>query len=245
MRSSILLLWATLLFTGCNQGESQSVKMVSDTYHKVPTGYTATPTAEPKKTREEREDIHRKEIEIAKLKREENLQLAKIEADTQEHVKRIEVEAMKHKILVDKEVSLEAQKIEKEIAASRETTLIQTKERDLLIDQIIIAVVAGILLITLLVYYLMQHKKRVFEMKIQEEKLKHEAHMQATTQHHEKISRVLEIIADKDTDSYVKNELLGILKEPQDEQVLIEYSPTEDEVQKEEESQEKEVKNPL
>lgn len=115
MRNIIFVLWAILLFSGCNQGESKSVKMVSDTYHKVPTGYSAASTVKPKKTREERDDIHKKEIEIAKLKQEENLQLAKIEADTQEHVKRIEVEAMKHQTLVDKEVRLEAQKVEKEI----------------------------------------------------------------------------------------------------------------------------------
>lgn len=234
MRSYIFLVWTVLLFAGCNQGESQSVKMVSDTYHKVPTGYTAS-TDKIRKTREEREDIYKKDIEIAKLKREENLQLAKIEAKTKEEMKRIESETLKVKVFAEKEVHLQAQETEKEIAASKEKTFVQTQEKDLFLYQIAIAVTAALVLILLLVYYLIHRHNKSIEMKLHEEKLKHESEMQNNAQHHEKLGRMLDIIADEDANEQVRHALIGILKEQTVSQNLIEYQPEEGEAEIEEE----------
>lgn len=232
MRNLILIVWALLLFAGCNQEETQSVKMVSDTYHKVPTGYTASET-KIRKTREEREDIHKREIEIAKIKREENLELAKIEAKTKEEVKRIESEALKVKVFAEKEVNLQAQVTEKEIAATKENTLIQTQEKDLFLYQIAIAVIAALILIMLLVYYLIHRKNKLIEVKLHEEKLRHEATIQANTQHHEKLGRMLDIIADEGANEHVRHALIGILKEQTVTQELITYQPEDDEAEKE------------
>lgn len=232
MRNLILIVWALLLFAGCNQEETQSVKMVSDTYHKVPTGYTAS-EIKIRKTREEREDIHKREIEIVKLKGEENLELAKIEAKTKEEVKRIESEALKVKVFAEKEVNLQAQVTEKEIAATKENTLIQTQEKDLFFYQIAIAVIAALILIMLLVYYLIHRKNKLIEVKLHEEKLRHEATIQANTQHHEKLGRMLDIIADEGANEHVRHALIGILKEQTVTQELITYQPEDDEAEKE------------
>ena len=227
MKYTISFLFVMLLFTGCNQGESKSVKMINDTYHTVPTGYTAS-VAKARETREEREDIHKREIEIAKLKREENLELAKIEAKTKEEVKRIESEALKVKVFAEKEVNLQAQEIEKEIAASKEKTIVQTQEKDLFLYQVAIAVIAALVLIMLLVYYLIHRKNKSIEVKLHEEKLRHEATIQANTQHHEKLGRMLDIIADEGANEHVRHALIGILKEQAVTQELITYQPEEE-----------------
>ena len=224
MKYSIFFLATLFLFTGCNQEGSQSVKMVNDTYHKVPTGFT-TSTAPIRKSREEREDNYKKELELAKLKSEENLRIAKIEAEAKEEVKRIESEALKAKVIAAKEVHLQAQKTQKEIAVTKEQRLAQTKEKDLFFYMIVTAVVAGIILILLLVWYLMHLKNKAAELKMHEDKLKHEAMMEASRQHHEKIGRVLEIIADENTDQQVKHKLIGVLGDQMPSQNLISYDP--------------------
>jgi len=220
------------LFAGCNQSENKSVKMINDTYHTVPTGYTAS-VAKARKTREEREEAYRKEMDLAKLKSQENLQIAKIEAEGKKDIKQIESEAMKVKVFAEKEVSLQAQETQKEIAASKEKTLMQTQEKDLFLYQIAIAAVAALILIVLLVYYLIHRHNKSIEMKLHEEKLRHEAEMQNSEQHHEKIGRMLDIIADEGANEHVRHALIGILKDQTVNQDLIAYQPEEDKIDEE------------
>lgn len=222
MKKSILIFLIAFAFIGCNQGEQKSVKMINDTYHKIPTGYTAS-SAKIKESREAREVAAEKEVQLAKLKSEENLKIARIEAKAQEEVKKIETEALRVKVFAEKEVQLLEQKIKKEIADSREKTTVQTQEKDIYLYKIITVVVSVLILIILLVFYLIHRKNRAIEVKLQEEKLKHEAYMQASAQHHEKMGKMLEIIADEGADENVKKELVDILKEQSRDQYLITY----------------------
>ncbi len=237
MKCIIPFLFVMLIFTGCNQGENKSVKMINDTYHTVPTGYTAS-VAKARETREEREQAYQKEMDLAKLKSEENLQIAKIEVEGKREIKQIESEAMKVKVFAEKEVNLQAQEIQKEIAAAKEKTVIQTQEKDLFLYQIAIAAIAVLILIIMLIYYLIHRHNKSIEMKLHEEKLKHEAEMQNNAQHHEKMGRMLDIIADEGANEHVRHALIGILKEQTAPQELITYQSEED---SEAEKDEKEV----
>ena len=225
MRQILLSITMLLLLMGCEQGETKIVKLF-DPYHKM----TSTSLSSDNKIRKSREDRAAEKdraIELAKLKSEENLKLAQIEAKTKEKVKQIEVEATKLKVMSEKEVNLENQKIQKAIAFLKEKTTLDTKDKDVYVKQIAIIAAISMLILVLLVYYIIQHKRRALELKIQEEKLKHEAYMQASTQQHEKITRVLEIIADKDTDEYIKSELITIIREQPQDRSLISYTPEE------------------
>ena len=235
MKYTISFLFVMLLFTGCNQGESKSVKMINDTYHTVPTGYTAS-VAKARETREEREQAYQKEMDLAKLRSQENLQLAKIETEGKKEIKQIESEAIKVKVFAEKEVNLQAQETQKEIAAFKEKRVIQMQEKDLVLYQIAIAAAAALILIILLVYYLIHRHNKVIEMKLHEEKLKHEAQMQNNAQHHEKMGRMLDIIADEGANEHVRHALINIVKEQTVSQNLISYqSKEDDEVEEEEE----------
>jgi len=236
--SFLILLTAAAVLTGCNQGKEHSVKMINDTYHTIPSGYTAS-KAPAQKTREEREDQFKKEMELAKLKSEESLEIAKIEAEAKAKVKRIETEAEKAKVLAAKEVHLSAQKTEKEIAVTRAEKLSQNKEKDLRFYMLLAAVFAALVLIALLIWYLVHRKNKAAEIKMHEEKLRHEAMMEASRQHHEKIGRVLEIIADEHTDVQVRHKLITVLGEQVSAQHLIAYETEDDE--KVDDSQEGEI----
>lgn len=226
----ILYLVIMFLFVGCNQEDGKSVKIFGDTYHKVPTGYSTSKAPAAKKSKDDREAEKEKAIALAKLKSEENLKIAQIEAEAKARVKKIEVEAAKLKVLSEKEVNLESQKIQKAIAFLKEQTAINTKDKDIFINQLIIIASVSILILVLLVYYIIEHKKRAMKMKMEEEKLRHEARMQESAQQHEKISKVLSIVADKDTDGLIKRELISIIRDQQTEDPsLISYTPDEEE----------------
>jgi len=227
MKYTVIFFFMMLLFTGCNQGEKKPVKMINDTYHTVPTGYTAS-VAKARETREEREQTYQKEMDLAKLKSQENLQLAKIKAEGKKEIKQIESEAIKVKVFAEKEVNLQAQETQKEIAAFREKRVIQTQEKDIVLYQIVIAAAAALILIILLVYYLIHRHNKVIEMKLHKEKLKHEAEMQSNAQHHEKMGRMLDIIADEGANEHVRHALIGIVKEQTVSQNLIAYESKED-----------------
>ncbi len=240
MKVYILVLLSIFLFSGCNQGENKSVKMINDTYHTVPTGYTAS-VAKARDTREERERSYQKEMDLAKLKSQENLQLAKIEVAGQREIKQIESETMKVKIFTEKEVSLQAQETKKVIAASQEKRLLETEEKNLFLYQIAIAAIAALVLIILLVYYLIHRHNKAIETKMHEEKLRHEAQMQNSTQHHEKMGRMLDIIADEEANEHVRHALIGIVKEQTVSANLITYQPDEDVADEKKAEEENEV----
>ncbi len=225
MRKVLMSITILILLMGCEQSDTKTVK-IFDPYHKMTSNSLSTDN-KIRKSREQREADKEKAIELAKLKSEENLKLAQIEAKSKEKVKQIEVEATKLKVTSEKEVSLENQKIQKAIAFLKEKTALDTKDKDVYVKQIAIIAAIAMLILILLVYYVIQHKKRALELKIQEEKLKHEAYMQSSNQQHEKITRVLEIIADKDTDEYIKSELITIIKDQPQDQSLIAYTPEE------------------
>lgn len=225
MKRILFLIFVLFLVTGCQQSDTKTVKIFGDAFHKTPLTHSSAPAV--RKTKEEREAEKQKAVALAQVKSEENQKIAQIEAAGKERVKRIEVEATKLKVLSEKEVNLESQKMQKDIAMLQEQTRLQTKDKEIYINKMIIAATVAIVILALIIYYIIQHKKRVLQNKLEEDRLRHEEYMQASAQQHEKITRVLGIIADGDTDEYVKKELLSVLKEQPKEQPLITYTTEE------------------
>ena len=227
---------STFFLTGCNQEQTNSVKMVNDTYHKVPTGYSS----EAQKFRTPREDKEN-ELLLAKMKIEEAVEIARIEAKSSTEIKRIETEALRAKIIAEKEAKINAQQTQKEISAvqyqtqkdianSSQKVALQTQEKDLYLYRIIIGVVTLLVLLIILLLYLAHRKNKAVELKIQEDKMRHEEYMQSSNQYHEKTNKMLEIIADKNSDKHVKKELIRILRYQDQNQALIPVSLAKEDV---------------
>ncbi len=225
-----------LFFAGCNQEQTDSVKMINDTYHKVPTGYSS----EAQKFKTPREDKEN-ELLLANMKKQEAIEIAQIEAKSSTEIKRIETEAFRAKIVAEKEAKLNAQQTQKEISAvqyqtqkdianSNQKVTLQTQEKDLYLYRIIIGVVTLLVLLILLLLYLAHRKNKAVELKIEEDKLKHEQYMQSSNQYHEKTNKMLEIIADKNSDKHVKKELIRILRYQDQNQALIPVSLAKEDV---------------
>ena len=78
----------------------------------------------------------------------------------------------------------------------------------------ILLVVGTVLILLILTLLLWIHRKnKAQEAKMHEETLRHEEFMQASQQHHEKITKMLDIVVDEKTDKNVKKELVKLLKE--------------------------------
>ena len=218
-------------FSACNQDHqsSSNIRMVNDTYHQVPTGYTNRETTAPKLKAPRGED-RENQILIAKIKAQEKLDLAKIEAETAKKVKSLEIEALKSKALVDKDIATNQHKIEKEIASSNQKVLLQTQEKDLYLYKIITGVIGFIVLMGILVLYLINRENRIVKVKLEEDRLRHEEFIQSNQQYHEKSSKILDIIADKNSDDIIKQELVKILgyHEQSSNQTLLAQSPKEE-----------------
>jgi len=91
-----------------------------------------------------------------------------------------------------------------------------------------IGVIGFIVLIGILVVYLVNRENRIVKVKLEEDRIKHEEFTQANNQYHEKTTKILDIISDKNSDDLIKQELVKILgyQEQNRDQILISSPPT-------------------
>jgi len=231
----LLLSLGILLLSGCNQ-EQQDVKILNP-YNQVPSGYSS----DAPKLKAPRTEGSEDQILLAKMKSQEALEIAKIEAQSNAEIKRIEAQLLQLRIEAEKEAKLNEQKTkkdistvqyqtQKDIANSSQKVALQTQEKDLYLYRIIIGVVTFLVLIIALLAYLSNRKNKAIELKIQEDKIKHEQYMQASEQHHEKSTKMLDIIANENADKHVKKELIRILRyqDQNKNQILIPTSIVEE-----------------
>jgi len=103
-------------------------------------------------------------------------------------------------------------------------------------------VVAGLFLLLLLAAFLFYRYRKQLEAKAREEERRHEAMMEASRQQHERLGKILDIIASDRTDNAVKLELTRLLQQGtiSDDPRLLEYRPEEDAESKEPKAEEEE-----
>jgi len=157
------------------------------------------------------------EIEARKAERLRQLEtqqaeaVARLEAEKQQKLKALELRQIESTNTANTQIAkARAQTdlaIEKERQA-RESA--RQKEQIAFNRQLLIAGISAVLLLMLLFYLLYRHRHNV-KLKLQEEELRHKAWLEASRQHHEKVTKVLDILADEKTDKHVKKELTKLL----------------------------------
>lgn len=198
---------------GCEQGNVSKARLMDDT----------------KKTQEaEALQLKSKEVnetlELQKLVGANQIALAKIEAEKLQQLKTLELEQSKlqaqeaaklqeSKLAYEKELQSMKLSQEKELTLAQEERLLSSQESQNRLYQTVLIVGTVLILLVLLLLLWMHKKNKAHEAKMHEESLRHEAFMQASQQHHEKITKMLEIVVDEKTDKNVKKELVKLLKE--------------------------------
>ena len=172
-------------------------------------------------------------LELQKLIGANQVALAKIEAEKVQQLKAMELE--QSKVKAAEEANLQESKLayEKELqsmklAQEKELMMVQEKRRlanqdnQNRFNQTLLIVGTLIVLLVLLIWLWIHRKNKAQEAKIHEETMRHEEFMQASQQHHEKITKMLDIVVDEKTDKNVKKELVKLLKEQGEAPALLE-----------------------
>ncbi|MFT7878785.1 MAG: hypothetical protein ABXS91_00175 [Sulfurimonas sp.] len=172
-------------------------------------------------------------LELQKLIGANQVALAKIEAEKLQQLKAMELEETKVKAeesskLKEKQIAYDKELESMKLAQEKELVMVQEKRRMANQDnqnrlyQTLLIVGTLIVLLVLLIWLWVHRKNKAQEAKIHEETMRHEEFMQASQQHHEKITKMLDIVVDEKTDKNVKKELVKLLKEQGEGPALLE-----------------------
>ncbi|MGC9352045.1 MAG: hypothetical protein ACP5D3_08650, partial [Sulfurovum sp.] len=102
---------------------------------------------------------------------------------------------------------------EKELMMVQEKRRLANQDNQNRLYQTLLIVGTSLILLVLLIWLWVHRKNKAQEAKIHEETMRHEEFMQASQQHHEKMTKILDIVVDEETDKNVKKELVKLLKE--------------------------------
>jgi len=209
----LFLALALVMLYGCEQGNVSKARLMDDTKKKQEAEAVQLKYKEVNET-----------LELQKLVGANQITLAKIEAEKQQQLKTLELE--QSKLQAEEAVKLQESKLayEKELQSmklAQEKALTMVQEERLLANQgsqnslyqTMMIVATVLILLVLLLLFWMHKKNKAHEARMHEESLRHEEFMQASQQHHEKITKMLEIVVDEKTDKSVKKELVKLLKE--------------------------------
>lgn len=216
------LVLALVMLYGCEQGNVSEARLMDDPKKKQETEVSQQKYKEVNET-----------LELQKLVGADQITLAKIEAQKTEQLKTLELEQSKieaqeaaklqeNKLAYEKELQSMKLAQEKELTLAQEKRLLSNQGSQNRLYQTMIIAGSVLVLLVLLLLLWMHKKNKAHEAKIHEESLRHEEFMQASQQHHEKVTKILEIIVDEKADKNVKKELVKLLKEQGEGPALLE-----------------------
>ena len=207
----ILLLIITLLITACNNENIQRTKELNK-YNEFISSESKIKKIEHKS---EKERILKMQNET-KIKLEElNLQtkekIEKLKAQNEQKIKEIELEKEKAiQSRISKETVIkEASSVE--VAKINSKTQISVKEKEISMYKIFAIIFLIIVTIWLIIRYLQEVSKRRHAALMKEQELNYQVYLNDSNQKHENISKMLDILADKNGDSSIKKEIAKIL----------------------------------
>lgn len=218
----LFLVMVLVMLYGCEQDNVSKARLMED-----PTKKEEVLASDGKKNQEANETL-----ELQKLVGANQIALAKIESEKLQQLKTLELEQTKlqaheaaklqeSKLAYEKELQGMKFAQEKELTLIQEKRLLSNQGNQNRLYQIVIIVSTLLVLLGLLLLLWMHKKNKAHEAKIHGDSLRHEAFMQASQQHHEKITKMLEIVVDEKTDKNVKKELVKLLKEQGEGPVLL------------------------
>jgi hypothetical protein len=172
------------------------------------------------------------EIEAAnalKLEREKQ-KYAAIIAEKEKALKALEANASLHRDETQRQITRLTTETETKVATITGRFQEQIARLNKELGEKTLWVVAGLLLLLLLAAFLFYRYRKQLETKAREEERRHEAMMEASRQQHERLGKILDIIASDRTDNTVKLELTRLLQQGTnpDDPRLLEYRPEED-----------------
>ena len=225
-----LILFSTgiaLFLTACGTDNTQHATLLPGT--KPALRYNAHPTTIPKANPTDEQirllkaqtdakarlaEIEARKAErLKKLETERAITAAKIQAKTTQTVKSLELKQTQSTNAANQHIA--SAKAQADIATEKErqkTAIARQHEEIVFYRQILIAGALLLFLLMLLIYLLYRHRQAL-KLKLHEDQLRQQAWLESSRQHHEKVTKLLEIIADEGVDKGVKKALTKLLKD--------------------------------
>jgi uncharacterized membrane protein len=179
-----LLVLLVLFFSGCQLDEKKAVLMQEKSVQNTPTAPQNAPN----------EEAQNRQNQIA-------IELEKIKAQNAKELQQMQLEAKQKELEITKELQTQ----ENEIALS-------THKDNLEFYKIALIIAAILTLFIVLVIYLIAKKNREAKIKMQEERLKSEYNLKQQEFYNERINKLLEIAASKESDESIKKDAMDMLK---------------------------------
>ncbi|MBU1667872.1 hypothetical protein KKC13_05590 [bacterium] len=161
---------------------------------------------------------------LAELAAQAKWELIKLEAKQAKELKELDKEITlaqlnnqkemeSSKLANEKEITLATLENNKEIVIAEHDTRVKTQDKDNALYQLIAMITAGVLILFIFILFLMHRRSKNIEVKLHQDELRHKEMMEANKQHNENVRKMLEIVADENTDKGVKKEIVRLLKE--------------------------------
>ncbi len=190
MIKAAVFLGALLLLGGCDIDRQKAALMEQ----KQESAQQEQPLKQPDQT-------ETNQTRLLQLRQEGEIALEKLKAQNEQ-----KLEAMRLQ-MQEKELS-----VHERLAKSEHNLTAATHEQDVGMYQTAIAVFGAVALIFALIWYFISKAKRKSEQKLQEEKMRHESHMKQQEFYQQRINKLLDIAASKDSDETVRKDAMKMLK---------------------------------
>jgi len=226
MKTYLFVLASFLLINGCGTDDAKRAHLMQGVKSpgqasaplKVP---KANPTDEQIRLLKAQTDAKARlaEIEARKAERLQKLEtervttVAKIDATKAQSLKALELEQTKSTNAARTHAATEKAKTDMALEQTRQQAALQRQHEEVAFyRQLLIAGVIILFLLMLLIYLLYRHRQSL-KAKLHDDQLRHQAYLETNRHHHEKVTKLLEIIADEGTDKNLRKELTKLLKE--------------------------------
>ena len=204
--TQVILLVLILLLTGCNNSQNGS-----KTAYLMGKNPTTNPTVKP---------ITKIEADIALTAMEAKHQEALATITAQKETKLQQLALEKSKSADHTKEMIATSENQRKIAVEKgrqQASIVIQRERSALYQQYLIAAAIALLLLVLLGYSI-HRRNQTLKRTLHEDNLRHKEYMQDSRQHHERVNKTLEILANESTDKHLKKELIRLLKDQGAEQ---------------------------
>jgi len=231
------MVFVTFLVSGCNSDEASKARLMGST--NPPLRYNLqTKIKKVNKTEEKIKLINaetaakarlaeieaKKEASLKEIERKKATEIARLEAQKAQKIKELELEQTRSTNAAKAKMEQTRSQTQIAIEKERQTNLLAKQKADLTFyRQLTMAIIAVILLLMLFVYLLYRHRQNL-KLKLHEEELKHKAYLQESRQHHERVTKMLEIISSDNTDKNLKKELTKLLKDAGEKPIALPQS---------------------
>ncbi|OQX74583.1 MAG: hypothetical protein B6D59_01950 [Campylobacteraceae bacterium 4484_4] len=171
------------------------------------------------------------ELQLAQLQEQTRTKIAEIEAQKEREIANLEAKQTLQRERIKSELEekrlqqhLEMAKIDKEAEAKKQALAMQQAQQDQKITMILIAVVAGLVLLGLLILYLLVRRNQQVKLRMHEEQLQKEKEMQMMELQNQRINKMLEIVSSREKlPEKVEKELLSTIREAGEMRFVIDH----------------------